>query len=179
MRSYMKERKENRLFYLLNHTEEIVIVAMFALMVAVIFLQVIMRYVFSNSLSWSEELGKFLFVWISWMGISLGQREGEHIKITMLTDRLPFRLAQIVNIISDIVVIIICAVIFYYGVELVVAQGNVPYAGIKISTSWGYLAVVLGCGLMILRTLVSIKRSALTLINGELPADTKAREGGD
>ena len=179
MRSYMKERKENRLFYLLNHTEEIVIVAMFALMVAVIFLQVIMRYVFSNSLSWSEELGKFLFVWISWMGISLGQREGEHIKITMLTDRLPFRLAQIVNIISDIVVIIICAVIFYYGVELVVAQGNVPYAGIKISTSWGYLAVVLGCGLMILRTLVSIKRSALTLINGKLPADTKAREGGD
>ena len=113
------------------------------------------------------------------MGISLGQREGEHIKITMLTDRLPFRLAQIVNIISDIVVIIICAVIFYYCVELVVAQGNVPYAGIKISTSWGYLAVVLGCGLMILRTLVSIKRSALTLINGELPADTKAREGGD
>ena len=131
---------------------------MFALMVIIIFVQVIMRKA-GNSLSWSEELGKFLFVWISWMGISLGQREGEHIKITMLTDRLPFRLAQIVNIISDIVVIIICAVIFYYGVELV--------------------AVVLGCGLMILRTLVSIKRSALTLINGELPADTKAREGGD
>ena len=144
---------------------------MFALMVIIIFVQVIMRKA-GNSLSWSEELGKFLFVWISWMGISLGQREGEHIKITMLTDRLPFRLA-------DIVVIIICAVIFYYGVELVVAQGNVPYAGIKISTSRGYLAVVLGCGLMILRTLVSIKRSALTLINGKLPADTKAREGGD
>ena len=166
---------KNRFFSILNHIEEVIIVSMFALMVIIIFVQVIMRKA-GNSLSWSEELGKFLFVWISWMGISLGQREGEHIKITMLTDRLPFRLA---HIISDIVVIIICAVIFYYGVELVVAQGNVPYAGIKISTSWGYLAVVLGCGLMILRTLVSIKRSALTLINGELPADTKAREGGD
>ena len=159
---------KKQIFSILNHIEEVIIVSMFALMVIIIFVQVIMR-----------KAGKFLFVWISWMGISLGQREGEHIKITMLTDRLPFRLAQIVNIISDIVVIIICAVIFYYGVELVVAQGNVPYAGIKISTSWGYLAVVLGCGLMILRTLVSIKRSALTLINGELPADTKAREGGD
>jgi len=160
---------KKQIFSILNHIEEVIIVSMFALMVIIIFVQVIMRKA-GNSLSWSEELGKFLFVWISWMGISLGQR---------LTDRLPFRLAQIVNIISDIVVIIICAVIFYYGVELVVAQGNVPYAGIKISTSWGYLAVVLGCGLMILRTLVSIKRSALTLINGELPADTKAREGGD
>ena len=155
---------KKQIFSILNHIEEVIIVSMFALMVIIIFVQVIMRKA-GNSLSW--------------MGISLGQREGEHIKITMLTDRLPFRLAQIVNIISDIVVIIICAVIFYYGVELVVAQGNVPYAGIKISTSWGYLAVVLGCGLMILRTLVSIKRSALTLINGELPADTKAREGGD
>ena len=97
MRGFMKERKENRLFYLLNHTEEIVIVAMFALMVAVIFLQVIMRYVFSNSLSWSEELGKFLFVWITWLGISLGERMGEHIKITMLVDRLPFKVAQVVK----------------------------------------------------------------------------------
>ena len=106
MRSYMKERKENRLFYLLNHTEEIVIVAMFAVMVAVIFVQVIMRKC-GNSLTWSEELGKFLFVWITWLGISLGERKGEHIKITMLTDRLPFRVAQVVNILSEIIVIII------------------------------------------------------------------------
>ena len=105
---------KNRFFSILNHIEEVIIVSMFALMVIIIFVQVIMRKA-GNSLSWSEELGKFLFVWISWMGISLGQREGEHIKITMLTDRLPFRLAQIVNIISDIVVIIICAVIFYYA----------------------------------------------------------------
>ena len=99
---------KKQIFSILNHIEEVIIVSMFALMVIIIFVQVIMRKA-GNSLSWSEELGKFLFVWISWMGISLGQREGEHIKITMLTDRLPFRLAQIVNIISDIVVIIICA----------------------------------------------------------------------
>ena len=117
-------------------------------------------------------------MWISWLGISLAQRKGEHIKITMLTDRLPFRVAQVVNILSDIILIIICAVIFYYGVQLVVAQVNVPYAGIKISTSWGYLAVVLGCGLMIIRTLVSIKRSAVALVKGELP-DASAEEGGE
>ena len=56
MRSYMKERKENRLFYLLNHTEEIVIVAMFAVMVAVIFVQVIMRKC-GNSPTWSGRAG--------------------------------------------------------------------------------------------------------------------------
>ncbi len=171
---------KNRIFSILNHIEEIIVVAMFAAMVLIIFIQVIMRKM-NNSLYWSEELGKFLFVWISWLGISIGQREGEHIKITRLTDRLPFRLAQIFNILSDIIVIVICAVTFYYGVTLVVSQWTSPYAGIKISTSWGYLAVVVGCGLMIIRSLASSWKSAVLLAKGapeELPGEQNG-EGGE
>lgn len=174
MREKMKKQKENRLFYILNHTEEIVIVGMFAAMVAVIFLQVIMRYVFNNSLPWSEELGKFFFVWITWLGISLGERVGEHIKITMLTDRLPFKVAQVVNILSEIIVIAICAVTFYYGMSLVFSQMGTHYAGIKISVSWGYLAVVVGCGLMILRSVWGLGRSVVYLFKG---APVEAADG--
>lgn len=78
-----------------------------------------------NSLSWSEELKSCSWIW---MGISLGQQEGEHIK--SLCSRIGCLSAwpRSSTSFSDIVVIIICAVIFYYGVELVVAQGNVPYA---------------------------------------------------
>lgn len=173
--SILSMKLKDKIFNVLNHIEEIIVVAMFAAMVLIIFIQVIMRKT-NNSLTWSEELGKFLFVWISWLGISIGQREGEHIKITMLTDRLPFRVAQIFNIISDLVVIGICAVTFYYGVTLVITQRTTPYAGIKISTSWGYLAVVIGCGLMILRSLVSIKKSAVLLVKGQ--PEPAAEEGG-
>ena len=52
---------KNRFFSILNHIEKVIIVSMFALMVIIIFVQVIMRKS-GNSLSWSEELGKFLFV---------------------------------------------------------------------------------------------------------------------
>ena len=165
-------KAKDRIFSILNRLEEIILVAMFAAMVLIIFIQVIMRKA-NNSLVWSEELGKFLFVWISWLGISIGQRKGEHIKITMLTDRFPFRVAQIFNIISDIIVICICAVTLYYGVTLVISQWTTPYAGIKISTSWGYLAVVVGCGLMILRCLVSNKQSLMLLIKGKPEEDEK------
>ena len=169
-------KAKDRIFFILNRLEEIVLVAMFAAMVLIIFVQVIMRKA-NHSLVWSEELGKFLFVWISWLGISIGQRKGEHIKITMLVDRFPFRAAQIFNIISDVIVILICAVTLYYGVTLVISQWTTPYAGIKISTSWGYLAVVVGCGLMILRCLVSSKQSLALLIKGK-PDETE-KGGGD
>lgn len=163
----------NRVIGVLNKIEEIILVVLFSAMVLIIFVQVIMRKA-NHSLYWSEELGKFLFVWISWLGISIAQRKGEHIKITMLTDRLPYRLAQVFNIIADIIVILICAVTFYYGVTLVISQWASPYAGIKISTSWGYLAVVLGCALMLLRCVGSIAESVINLKNGK----PELEEGG-
>lgn len=137
----------------LNKIEEFVLVVLFALMVGIIFVQVVMRYVFHNSLYWSEELGKFLFIWISWLGISIGERRGEHIKITMLVDKLSVKGQHIANIISEIIVIVICAVTVFYGVTLVFSQAGTNYAGIKISVAWGYLAVVVGCGMMILRSI--------------------------
>ena len=105
---------------------------------------------------------------------------GKYDTITMLTDRLPFKAAQIFNILSDLIVIGICAVTLYYGVSLVITQQTSPYAGIKISTSWGYLAVVVGCGLMIIRCIASICTSIKALAHGQPiePAETP-KEGGD
>ncbi|WP_022819777.1 TRAP transporter small permease [Fusobacterium russii] len=159
-------KKKNKLVDFLDKLEEIVLVIMFALMVLVIFGQVIMRYVFNNSLSWSEELGKFLFVWISWIGISIGAKRKEHIKITMFVDKCSARNALICEILSEIVVFGICAVTAYYGIELVISQAHINFAGIKISMSWGYLAVVIGCIVMMLRNLIIIKSSFNSLRSG-------------
>ena len=155
----------------LNKTEEVVLVAMFALMVAIIFIQVVMRKL-NNSLYWSEELGKFLFIWISWLGISIGEKRGEHIKITMLTDKFSPKVQHILNIISELIVIFICVVTVYYSILLVISQAGTHYTGIKISVSWGYLAVALGCLCMILRSLgmcfMSLKNTSAMPVADEL-----------
>lgn len=156
-----------KILKVLNKTEEVIIVTMFAVMVFAIFLQVIMRYVFQNSLVWTEELGKFMFIWISWLGISIGEKRGEHIKITLLTDKFPHKGQHIANIISEIVVIAICAVTVYYGIFLVMLQSTTHYAGIQISVAWGYLAVVLGCSIMILRCIGMIVLSIKGMKSGQ------------
>lgn len=138
----------------IDKIEDTCLILMFAAMVGIIFFQVIMRYVFNNSLSWSEEMGKFLFVWISWLGISIGHRRKEHIKITLLVDKLPYKLNKFAEALSEIILIIICGITMYYGFVMIDIQMNVPYAGIKISTAWGYLSIVLGCGLFIARAIV-------------------------
>ncbi|MGF6375260.1 TRAP-type C4-dicarboxylate transport system permease small subunit [Clostridiales Family XIII bacterium PM5-7] len=166
--------EKKKFFRIIDKIEDICLVTLFAAMVASIFLQIIMRFVFNNSLTWSEELGKFIFVWISWLGISIGARRKEHIAITMVVDRLSPKLKLIFGIISNLILIGILGVTLYYAVILVQAQQHVPYAGIKISTSWGYLSLVLGCLFMGLRLIGNIVMDVKTLIKG----DSLQIEGG-
>lgn len=172
------ETTKTKFFRTVDKVEDICLVAMFAIMVAAIFLQVIMRFVFNNSLPWSEELGKFMFVWISWLGISIGQRRNEHIKITLLVDRLPVKIQKITEVVADIILIAILAVTIYYAIELVGFQSRVTYAGIKISTSWGYLSLVLGCGFMLLRLIGGIIRNIKMLKAGSFEKEIETGKGG-
>jgi TRAP-type C4-dicarboxylate transport system permease small subunit len=161
---------------ILDKIEDIFLVSMFVAMVSIIFFQVIMRYVFNNSLYWSEELGKFIFVWISWLGISIGQRRNEHIKITLLVDRLSYTGQKIMEVIADIILMLICVVTLYYAIILVQTQARVPYAGIKISTSWGYLSLVLGCSFISLRLIAGVVNNVKEILSKDKPTFL---EGGD
>ena len=64
------------------------LVAAMAVMIACIALQVVMRYVFGNALSWSEELALLMFSWAALGGLALGVREGFHVRLTLLLDPL-------------------------------------------------------------------------------------------
>lgn len=162
--------QQSKFFWVVDRAEDICLVVMFALMVFFIFFQIIRRFVFNNSLVWSEELGKFIFVWISWLGISIGERRNEHIKITMLTDRFSPKGQKILEIVAYLILLAILAVTIYYGVILVQTQGHVHYAGIKISISWGYLSVVLGCLFMLLRVLGVLYRDIRAMIRKDYSA---------
>lgn len=60
-----------------------------ALMLTAITYQVVMRYVFGDTPSWSEELAVLLFSWTVLGGLALGVREGWHVRLTLLPDALP------------------------------------------------------------------------------------------
>lgn len=61
------------------------------LVLAAITYQVVMRYVFGDTPSWSEELAVLLFSWSVLGGLALGVHEGWHVRLTLLPDLLPRR----------------------------------------------------------------------------------------
>jgi TRAP-type C4-dicarboxylate transport system permease small subunit len=60
-----------------------------AVMLACIAIQVVMRYVFGQTPSWSEEVAILMFAWTTLGGLALGIHEGFHVRLTVVPDALP------------------------------------------------------------------------------------------
>jgi len=81
-----------------------------ALMFLVTFYQILARDVFFISSMWTEELARFLFVWIVFLGAGTLMAGNEHIRISILVDRLPMKVRRIIRIVSNLLLLSFCAV---------------------------------------------------------------------
>jgi TRAP-type C4-dicarboxylate transport system permease small subunit len=66
-----------------------VLLAAVAVMVTVVSAQVALRYGLNQSIDWADEVGRLAFVWSIFLAIPLGVRDGAHIGIDLLVDKLP------------------------------------------------------------------------------------------
>ena len=86
-----------------RHFEETLACAGLVIVVACVFLQVVMRYVFHSALQWTEEIAAIAMVWAVYMGAALGVRERFHIRILAGVMLLPRAAARVVIILSDVI----------------------------------------------------------------------------
>ena len=141
-----------------ENIEEIILVVLCAIMACIMILQVIMRYVFRASLSWSEELTRFLFIWSSFLSISYCTRKRLNIQITMLLEALPVRIRYILMMIVDVIMVCLFAyltpaAINYLGQTI---ANNQLSTALRLPMAVIYLAPVVGFILAIIRHLQSI-----------------------
>lgn len=81
----------NRIFRYVDSATEYLYMVMTAVMVLVIFLQVVCRYFFNHALPWPEEVARFLFCLSCYAALSISMRGDANLRITILLDNLPPR----------------------------------------------------------------------------------------
>ena len=87
--------------FLDDNLEMYLCIALLSIMTSVLAVQVFMRYVMQASLSWSEELARYLFVWLVYLGISYGAKIMRHIKIEAALGLFPKKWRPYVVILGD------------------------------------------------------------------------------
>lgn len=136
-----------------NRLAERVTAALLAVMTVVVGVQIAGRFVFAYSIFWSDELARFLLIWISFLGMSVGIRRGAHPGIDSLARALPLRFSRITLILALLLSLLFFAVMVVYGGALVLRTWPQRSVSLGVSMSIPYLAVPLSGLLMFLHAL--------------------------
>lgn len=125
-----------------------------AVMTLLIFIQVLLRYLFSSPLAWSEELARYLFIWMTFLAGYIGLRKGKHIGVEALQNALPAIPGKILKVFSFLLSGTFFGAIVYYVLvswQKLTIQTS-PATGIPITIV--YLGMVAGALFMCLWYLV-------------------------
>ncbi len=85
---------------------EALVILSFAMMVLMVFAQVVIRYLTNNSLTWSEELSRFVMVWMVYLASVLTYNAQQHIMVDALTTQLRGLAKTIILLINKLVVMV-------------------------------------------------------------------------
>ena len=115
-----------------------------AAMVVIISAQVWYRFVLNDPLSWSEEAGRYLFVWISFIGAAAGVRYQVHLGIDLMDKLLPPKAYRWVVVLVNLIIQIFLLMIIYWGFKILGVIQFQESASMHISMRYPYMAVPVG-----------------------------------
>ena len=135
-----------------DHLEEIFLIPALAASVIIVFAQVIARYILNNSIPWSEELARYLFVWISWLGTAYAAKNKSHLRIQLLKEKLILEL--VVYAVWIVFAVFLAIRGFMILKTILTFSQKSPALGLPMQ--YVYAAVPVGCCLMVVRLLENL-----------------------
>ena len=136
-----------------KYFEEGLSAVLLAAMSVVILLQIVLKWL-HMPLSWSEELARYMFIWLIYIASSYAVKKRSHIKVEILSLLMKEKGNFILDIIADVAFLIFATVIAYFGwiATYKIAFVNVQQSpSMHINMGWAYMSFALGCTLMAIR----------------------------
>lgn len=144
--------------------EEWFILFALAIMGIVLTMQVFARYVMNYSLIWSEELARYIFVWITFIGAGYGIKNGVHIKMELFYNKFPSVVQKLVTIITNIIAIFCFSCVIPYGIKFTISQQNIASSAMGIPMNYVFAAVPIGCSIIVIKLLADTIQTIKTEI---------------
>lgn len=143
-----------------KNAERWALLAFYTLLVSTMTVEVIRREVFAYSSIWGEEIVRYSFIYLAWIGASAAVRERGHIRIDVIFNYVSPRLKALLYMFGDVVMFVIAVLAVFWSLETVAVSwkfGSVSH-GLRVSMVWFLLAVPIGFSLMIFRLVQSFVR---------------------
>lgn len=124
-------------------------------MTITVFISTIFRYFKLGAIPWSEELARYLMIWIAYIGASLGIKKNAHLGVEILVNKLPKSLKSVAKYFRVAIILLFNALIISFSYKIINHQMNMGQLSpaMAIPIWYAYLAIPVGALLMIIRSI--------------------------
>lgn len=151
-----------------RNAERWALLAFYLMVVVTMAVEVIRREVFQFSSIWGEEVVRYAFIYLVWIGAASAVKERAHIRIDVIFHYLPPRGKAALYIFGDLVMLAVAVAAIAWSLQAVETSwrfGSVSH-GLRVSLVWFLMAVPIGFALMTGRLLQSLWRDIAALRGG-------------
>lgn len=140
----------------------------YVMLVATMFIEVLRREIMSYSSIWGEEIVRYSFIYLAWIGCAAAVKERGHIRIDVIMQYVGRKAKAVLYIFGDLVMFVVAVIALYWSFEtvLVSAKFGSVTPGLRISQVWFLMAVPVGFTLVIFRLVQSFLRDVRDLRAG-------------
>ena len=155
-----------RLSSVLRRCTETAIMVLMAFLVVVVVLSVIFRYILISPLTWSEEVGRYVMIWVGFLAASIAMREGLHVGVDFVVQWVRPGTAVWLRGLARGAMVVFLLVVMGYGFFLVTNLWDQwsPVMGIRMT--WPYLAIPVGSLLMLFQMMMPSSQETETKAAG-------------
>lgn len=143
-----------------KNVERWALLIFYTMLVITMAVEVLRRELFAYSSVWGEEVVRYSFIYLAWIGASAAVKDRAHIRIDVLYNFVSFRAKAVLYMLSDLVMLGVALIAFYFSIESVWIAfkfGSVTH-GLRTSLALFLAAVPIGFGLMCIRIVQSMLR---------------------
>ena len=143
-----------------RNAERWALLVFYTLLVATMAIEVIRREIFAYSSIWGEEIVRYSFIYLAWIGAASAVRERGHIRIDVIFNYVGPKVKAGFYVFGDLVMLVVAVFAAWWSIETFLVSwkfGSVSH-GLRIGMIWFLAAVPIGFSLMIFRLIQSLLR---------------------
>ncbi len=151
-----------------QNAERWALLTFYVMLVVTMVVEVLRREIFAYSSIWGEEIVRYSFIYLAWVGAAVAVKERGHIRIDVIVHYLGNRSKALIYIFGDLVMFVVAVIALYWSFEAVHVSwkfGSVSH-GLRVSMVWFLMAVPAGFVMVIWRLIQSLLRDIRSLRDG-------------
>lgn len=127
-----------------------------AAMVAIVFWNVVSRYFLGSSIAWSEEISRFMLIWVVFLGAVLAYIKDEHLGLDILIKAVPKKVAHVMQVIADLGVLYAIYIVFVGGYNLTMQSWDWMSPAAAVPYAYVYLVIPIAGAAILIMTIYKL-----------------------